>query len=320
MTDRLGIGFLSHPGVPSMVVHAQAAEAAGFESAWVAETRISRDAVVPVAAILYATQRLRVGTSAINVFTRGAALTAITAATLAELAPGRVVLGLGTGSPEPLKAQGFDFDRPFTRLREAVTAIRATWRGPWPVSYEGQTVALQELDPELRPDPEPPIYLCTSGPRALRYAGEAAEGVIVDVLLPTSFVAHARSLLDEGAGGEYQGELAAALLVSVADSRGEAAARLRPTLARYLVGFPELAQKLGLDPEFLARIGAVAESSGVAQVLPLLSDDLVCRFAVCGTGEQCRDRIGEYRAAGVDLPILFSEPNSFEKVIRAVAT
>src|SRR4051794_33804496 len=92
---RVGLGFLGDPGIRDMAALAVAAEASGFESAWVSETRIAHDAVSGMAAIIAATERMRVGSAAINVFTRGAALVATTWATLAEAAPGRVVLGLG---------------------------------------------------------------------------------------------------------------------------------------------------------------------------------------------------------------------------------
>src|SRR4030088_1593502 len=97
VTAPLGLGFLGFPDLRAMVTAGQEAEAAGFESAWVAETRVGRDAVTGMTALLLGTQRLRVGSGVINVFTRGAGVTAITWATLAEAAPGRVVLGVGPG-------------------------------------------------------------------------------------------------------------------------------------------------------------------------------------------------------------------------------
>ena len=92
--------------VPEMVRLAQKAESAGFESVWVAETRITRDAVVPMVAIAGATAKIRVGSAIMNVFTRGPVVIAITFLGLDELAPGRIVMGLGTGSPLILAPQG----------------------------------------------------------------------------------------------------------------------------------------------------------------------------------------------------------------------
>jgi alkanesulfonate monooxygenase SsuD/methylene tetrahydromethanopterin reductase-like flavin-dependent oxidoreductase (luciferase family) len=129
----LGLGFLGFPDLRRMAELGRMAEAAGFESAWVAETRVTRDAVTGMTALLLGTQRLRVGSAAINVFTRGAALTAVTWATLAEAAPGRVVLGLGPGSPAPLQQQGYPFTDGVARLAEFTEAVRAAWAAPPPV-------------------------------------------------------------------------------------------------------------------------------------------------------------------------------------------
>ena len=101
-----------------MVRLAPKAESSGFESVWVAETRITRDAVVPMVAIAGATERVRVGSAIMNVFTRGPVVIAITFVSLEEVAPGRIVMGLGTGSPLVLAPQGEPFERPLTRLRE----------------------------------------------------------------------------------------------------------------------------------------------------------------------------------------------------------
>lgn len=289
-----------------MASAAHAAEAAGFESAWVAETRIARDAVTAVTAILARTERLRVGSAAVNVFTRGAALTAVTWATLAEAFPGRAVLGLGVGSESTLRQQGYVVDHPVGRLREFTEAVRAAWEGPAPVSYAGRYVRFDALEPELLPDPAPCLYLCVGGPQTLRLAGRIADGVVLDTFLPVPAVAAALGHVGE----DFAGEAAAALVVSVADTVDEAAARLRPTLARYLVRFPELARVSGLDEEYVARLQRRAVEGGLEAVAADVPTELVARCAVCGPPARCHERIGEYRAAGIALPILFTERES----------
>lgn len=316
---RLGLGFLGFPDLRSMIRLGQQAETAGFESAWVSETRITRDAVTGVTALLLGTERLRVGSAAINVFTRGAALAAVTWATLDEAAPGRVVLGLGVGSEVPLAQQGYEVQRPLTRLREFTEAVRAAWEHPVPVEYRGRHTRYVGLMPEVRPASSPPIYWCVAGPRALETAARMANGVIFDAFLTPSYASRARERLDRAAGGHYQGEIGAGLVVSLADSVAEAAAPLRPVLARYLVHFPELARETGLDPEFVERLRALAERDGIEATYPELPDSLVAQHAVCGSPAVCRDRIAEYRAAGVQLPILFPGPESIARAIEELA-
>jgi 5,10-methylenetetrahydromethanopterin reductase len=317
---RLGFGFLGYPDLRSTVEAGKAAEAAGFESVWVAETRLTRDAVTGVTALLLGTKQIRVGSAAINVFTRGAGLIAVTWATLAEAAPGRVVLGLGVGSEMPLNQQGYTVDHPVARLREVVEGVRAAWTAEAAISSSGTHVRFQDLMLEVRPAPPPAIYLCVSGPRALTLAGQIADGVVLDAFLEPSFAQHARGLLDQGSGSQrFSGELAGALIVSLAPNLGDAAAALRPLLVKYLVNFPELARVSGFDPELVASLRARALSDGEPEASQLITDEMVAAHSLCGPASACRDRLAEYRAAGYELPILFPLPDCLAECIEELA-
>ncbi|HEY3058298.1 MAG TPA: LLM class flavin-dependent oxidoreductase [Chloroflexota bacterium] len=315
----LGLGFLGFPDLRGMVEAGRKAEQAGFESAWVAETRITRDAVTAMTALLLGTQSMRVGSAAINVFTRGAALTAITWATLAEAAPGRVVLGVGPGSPTPLAQQGYEFTDGVRRLREFVEAVRAAWSATPPIDYRGRYVQFESLMPELQPDQPPAVYFGVTGPRALDCAGALADGVILNAFMPPSYVVRAKARLAAAAGGQFAGEIGGAIVVAMADSVPEAAARVRPILATYLVYFPNLARETGIDPEFLDRIRARAQQVGLPSIFPDLPDTLVQQHALCGPADVCRARLAEYRQAGLELPVLFPDPQSLEPAIEGLA-
>lgn len=316
----LGLGFLGYPDLRAMVDAGRRAEERGFESVWVSETRITRDAVTGMTALLLSTRTLRVGSAAINVFTRGAGLVAVTWATMAEAAPGRVVLGLGGGSALPLAQQGLPHDHTMSRMREFTEAIRGAWSEPAPFSYEGRYVRFEGLQPEVRPAQPPSIYFCVAGPRALACAAQVADGVVFDAFLPPEYVRRARVALDEAAPGErYHGELAGALVVSVADTLAEAVAPLRPVLANYLVNFPELARVTGIDGELIDRMRERSTTDGLEAAGRLLSDELLSRHAVCGSPSACRERVTEYRAAGLELPVLFPLPSSLRATIEELA-
>ena len=317
---RLGLGFLGGPDVRSLVEIGRAAERAGFDSLWHAETRITRDSVTALTALTMATERVRLGSAAINVFTRGAVLTAITWAALAEAAPGRVVLGLGPGSPDPLGQQGYGFDHPVSRLREFVALVRASWREPAPVSYEGRFSRLDRLVPEVRPLSPVPIYLCVTGPRALDCAGEVADGVILNAFMPVSYTRRALNRLDTAAAGSFKGEVGQCMVVAMADSIAEAAARVRPILATYLVHFPKLAAQTGLEPEFLARLRERAREGGLEATFSELPDSLVSEYAIAGPAGDCRERLAAYRETGLQLPVLFPDPLSIGRTIEQLAS
>jgi 5,10-methylenetetrahydromethanopterin reductase len=316
---KLGLGFLGGPDLRALVEIGRAAEAAGFESLWHAETRITRDSVTALAALAMGTERVRLGSAAINVFTRGAVLTAITWAALAEAAPGRVVLGIGPGSPDPLAQQGFPFDFPVSRLREYVASIRATWRETVPVSFEGRHTRLTSLMPEVRPADPVPIYLCVTGPRAMDCAGQIADGVVLNAFMPASYTQRSMARLDSAAGGKFAGEVGQCLVVALADTVAEAAARVRPILATYLVYFPNLAAETGLDAEFLTKLREKAHAGGLEATFADMPDSLVSQHALVGPVAECRKRLAAYREVGLQLPILFPDPISMERTVRELA-
>lgn len=318
--ERIALGLLGFPDIRSAAELGVASESAGFDSVWIAETRITRDAVSAMTAVLLSTQRIRVGSAAINVYTRGAALTAVTWSTLAEAAPGRAILGIGPGSPAPLRQQGYGFDLPLERMCEFVEAVRNAWTGKAPIDYDGRHIRFEALTPEVIPADPPPIYLCVTGPVALGHAGRLGDGVVYNAFMPPEYVERAGVLLDQGASGQFTGEVAGALVTAIADSPEEAAARVKPILATYLVYFPNLAKETGLDPEFLDELRAVAAAEGLEATLPLISTDTVRRHALCGTPGDCLARIEDYRIAGLQLPILFPDPQSVQPVIEKLAS
>ena len=315
---RLALGLLARPGLRDAARVARDAERRGFSAAFVAETQIIRDAVTSLTAMILATTRLKVGTAAVNVFTRGAGLLAVTWATLAEAAPGRTILGLGVGSASTLAQQGFDVAHPIGRLREYTDAVRMLWSGEQ-VSYHGSIVTLREAQLEVVPDPPPQVFYCVGGPQALRTAGRLADGVILDVFLPPGEVARMVKQVHDGAAGRFAGELGAGLMVSVSDNWRDAANRIRPTVARYISRFPELAREMGLTGELVTQIRLVADREGLAKAADLVGDEVVDAAAVCGPPARCRRRIEDYRHAGLTLPVLFPEPLSLERVIADLA-
>lgn len=317
---KLGLGFLGGPDLHSLVEVGMAAEQAGFDSLWHAETRITRDSVTALTALAMSTKKVRLGSAAINVFTRGAVLTAITWAALAEAAPGRILLGVGPGSPDPLGQQGYRFDFPVSRLREFVTAVRASWDNPPPATYDGRFSSLAGLVSEVHPPSPVPIYLCVTGPRALDCAGEVADGVILNAFMPISYTRRALDRLDLAAGGKFNGEVGQCMVVALADTVQEAAARVRPILATYLIYFPNLAAETGLDPEFLTKLREQAREGGLESTFAELPDSLVSEHSLVGPVGACMERLVAYQEAGLQLPILFPDPLSVDRTVRELAS
>ena len=136
----------AHP-IPEAIQYARYAEERGFEAVWQADSRLVRDAVVPMAAIAANTETITVGSGVVDCWTRNPARLASTFSTLDDLAPGRIILGIGAWW-EPLASKvGVDRRRPLLAIRETVEACRALLADET-VTYHGEFVHLDgvELD------------------------------------------------------------------------------------------------------------------------------------------------------------------------------
>jgi 5,10-methylenetetrahydromethanopterin reductase len=312
-----------------MVRLARKAEAAGFESVWVAETRITRDAVVPMAAIAGATDHVRVGTAIMNVFTRGPVVVAITFLGLEEIAPGRIVMGLGTGSPLILAPQGQPFEKPLTRLREYCEVLRPLMRGD-EVTYDGGTIRLEQARVEdllsgqaIAGGPnDVPLYLGVTGPRSLQLAGAVADGVLLNVCLPTAYVERAREFIDQGARTVGRSaadlELGMMLVVSPDEDSNAGKDRARRFIAVYLSMFPNIARETGLPAELLDALRAALREGGPEAGAALVSDQVVDSLTAAGTPGEVRQRLDEYRRAGIQLTVLIPLEGAVEAAIEAL--
>ena len=315
--------------MPEQVSLAVRAEQQGFESVWVAETRITRDALVPMAAIAAATRRVRVGSGILNVYTRHPVTLAISFVGLNELAPGRIVMGLGPGSPSVLEPQGIPFDLPLTRLREYSEVIPRLLRGEV-VTYSGKTVTLRgaQLDDVLTgssasvPPGELALWLGVTGPRAVELAGELGDGLLMNTCLPTDYVHDRQRLIAIGAARTNRTpadvDLGIVLCVSPHLESREGKDHARRFIALYLSLFPNLARETGLEPELIDRIRAVFAADGIEVSAQLVTDGIVDKLTAAGSIEECRERIAEYRDAGA-LPVLFPVPGAMDLTIDFLA-
>ena len=159
---------------------AREAEQLGYTDAWSLEVD-GIDCFSPLAVIGSATQ-LRLGTAVANVYTRGPATLAMTAAGLAEVAPGRFCLGVGAGSQPIVESwNGGTFRRPATRVRETVEFLRRVFAGER-VVFEGETFTVQGFRLSRIPTAPIPIHVAALRPAMLRVAGQVGDGAIINWL------------------------------------------------------------------------------------------------------------------------------------------
>ena len=305
-----------HP-IREAVEYVRYAEGRGFEAVWQAESRLVREATVPMAVFLAQTARIRVGAGVVNNWTRNPAFLASTFSTLDDLAPGRVILGIGAWW-DPLAAKvGIERSRPLKAIRETVEAVRALLADET-VTYHGEFVHLDgvELDyvhQERRPK-DVPIYIGATGMKMMELTGEIADGVLLNYLVPPTYNAQAMEALERGAAraGRTVDDVDRPQLVvcSVSDDRQAALDRARLLVTQYLGQQPHIGKASGVPTTLLDEIGAMitwpATREQVVEASKLVPDEIVQMITASGTPDECRAKVAEYVAAGCTCPILYS--------------
>jgi probable F420-dependent oxidoreductase len=305
---RLG---LSIP-VGGLALHEQPAlfeeaERLGFTDFWSPETD-RFDSFTPLAAAACVTQNARLGTAIANIFTRGPALLAATAASLAELAPGRFRLGLGVSTPVVAERwNGLAYEKPVTRMAETVRFLRQAWAGER-CSIQGETLRVDGFRMFRPLTPQPPIYIAALRPRMLAVAGALGDGLLINWCsaadVPEIVSIARKAALDAGRDADSL-EVVCVLPTFLVDDERQAEAAARRLIASYAVvpAYAGFQKWLGRGDVYQAM--ATAWQSGdrdgsLASVPGDLLDDLL----IIGDAQGCARKIQRFRDAGVDVPVL----------------
>ena len=305
---------LSATDVRQQVELAKYAERKGADSLWVIETRLVADAIGPMAVYAAATERVRVGSAVLPLWTRNPALIASTFATLDLLAPGRIVLGLGAWW-EPLATRvGVKRQRSIGAMREVIESVRLLLSMKEEVTYRGDYVHMEELylDHGGNRPHDVKIYIGAVGPQMLRLAGRIADGVILNNNQTVAATRRAVQQVKQGAAtagrSPDQIEIMKLLQVRVHRDKKRLLQEAKPRLALYLAQQPHIEGPTEADPELVQRIKATipwpATDEQAAEGAKLIPDELLESLGCYGDEDTVRARMREYIDAGVTVPIV----------------
>jgi 5,10-methylenetetrahydromethanopterin reductase len=307
------------------------AEAAGFEAVWQAESRLVREATVPMAAFAASTERITVGSGVVNTWTRNAGLLAATFVTLDDLAPGRVILGLGAWWDPLARKVGITRRRPLQCMRETVEVCRQLFTLE-EVTYSGEFVNLDGVRIDVvHGDTSPrniPIYIGATGPKMLELSGEIADGVVLNYMVSPKYNNDAMERIASGAerAGRSVDEIDRPQLVvcSLDKDRTAALDAARLLLTQYLGQQPHIMKASGVDPSLIEEINAIvdwpATQEQIEKAASLVPDEVVQLVSASGTPEECRAKVAEYMEHGATCPILYPLGDDVELMIDSFAT
>ena len=306
------------------------AESRGFEAVWQAESRLVRDAIVPMAAYAAVTNNLKVGSGVINNWTRNIGLLAATFLTLDDLAPNRVICGIGAWW-DPLAANvGIQRRKPLTAMRETVVVLRRLLDMER-VTFHGEFIHVNEIELDVvhgRREPRNvPIMIGATGDKMMELAGEIADGAVLNYCAPPEQNDRALELLERGAkkAGKTLDDLDRPQLMvcSVDEEHDKAIDASKALLCQYLAQQPHIAQSSGVAEDVIAEIQSIlgwpATKEQIDKAKHLVPNDLVYKITASGTPDEALARVNEYVKRGCTCPILYSAGGSMKLLIDTFA-
>ncbi|MBG0559874.1 LLM class F420-dependent oxidoreductase [Actinoplanes sp. NEAU-A11] len=293
-----GVSLAEHAAVYSALADA------GFTDVWTAEVA-GTDAFTPLTLAAAWEPRLRLGTAIAPVFTRGPGLLAMTAAALAETAPGRFQFGIGASSPVVSGDwNAADFVQPFARSRDMLRFLRSALAGEV-VDKQYQTFRVKRFRLERPPATPPQIMLAALRPQMLRLAAAEADGVILNWLSPGDVT----TALAETKEARPGFEVAARIFVVPTEDAGYARTVGRRMITSYLTvpAYAAFHRWLGREAA-LTPMWQAWESGDRKGALAAIPDELVDELIVHGSPDQCRARVQAYADAGLTVPVMALTP------------
>ena len=316
MADRVALYLQDAHEIAEGIEYVKYAEEKGFEAVWQAESRLVRDAIVPMAAFAAHTTRIKIGSGVINNWTRNVSLTAATFLTLDDIAQDRIICGIGAWWDPLAKNVGIDRRKPLLAMREYVTTIRDLLALK-NVTFQGEFVNVSGIELDVvhgRREPRNvPIYIGATGPKMMALTGEIADGALLNYLVSPQYNEKALAQLEQGAkvAGRSVDDIDRPQLVvcSVDNDRAKALNGARKLVTQYLGQQPHIMKASGVSQELLDEISQVltwpATEEDIEKAMGLVPDDVVQMITASGTPDEVRAKVREYVSAGCTCPVLY---------------
>ncbi len=295
---------------------AQFAEKHGFEAVWQAESRLVRDAIVPMAAFAAVTERIKIGSGVINNWTRNIGLLAATFLTLDDLAPDRIICGIGAWWDPLAKNVGINRRKPLTAMRETIEVMRRLLNME-NVTFEGEFHQVSGIELDVvhgRREPRNmPIMIGATGPQMMELTGEIADGAVLNYCVPPDYNDEAIARLKAGLAksGRMLSDLdrPQLMICSVHTDRAKALDGARWMLTQYIAQQPHITKASNTPKETVEKIQSIlgwpATKEQIREAMKLVPDELVQRVTASGTPEEVKAKVREYVKRGCTCPILY---------------
>jgi len=326
MIERVALYLQDSHDLRDGLEYVKYAEENGFEAVWQAESRLVRDAIVPMAAYAAVTNKIKVGSGVINNWTRNIGLLAATFLTLDDLAPNRIICGIGAWWDPLAKNVGIDRSKPLTAMYETITVMKKLLNMER-VTFDGEFVHVNGIELDVvhgRREPRNvPIFIGATGDKMMEMTGEIADGAVLNYCVPPEYNIKALDLLDKGAkkAGRRLEDIDRPQLVvcSVDDDHDKAIDTTRELLTQYLAQQPHIAKASGVSMDVVAEIQTIlgwpATHEQIKKAKHLVPEELILRITASGTPAEAKAKVAEYIKNGCTCPILYPVGGNVHKLI-----
>lgn len=304
--------------IDQLVTYAQMAEARGLRNFLVTES--VTDSLALAQHIASKTTRIQVGTGITNIYLRHPLLAALHVLAIDQVAPGRILLGLGTSHVPTNKAYGIAMDKPLTALRDYVTTVSSVFQGKYAALAQmaARGLAVPKAERKI------PIYVAGISPKSIVLTGELADGS-----LPLNYAPHGLQEVVDGIaqGARKAGRSPADVTIAfimhccVCPDRAVALRSVKRTLAFYgrMPFYNRLFARQGYQKE-AERITAGWAKGDTNAAAEAVSDQMAEQMAAIGTAQECQKKVEEFEKAGASYVVLYPTAidGDYDKGVRAV--
>ena len=316
MVDRVALYLQDAHDLRDGLDYVRYAEERGFEAVWQAESRLVRDAIVPMAAYAAVTEKIKIGSGVINNWTRNIGLLAATFLTLDDLAPNRIICGIGAWWDPLARNVGIERKKPLKAMRETVEVLRRLLNMER-VTYHGEFHHVDGIELDVVHGRKEPrnveIMIGATGEKMMELTGEIADGVVLNYCVPPEYNDKAIELLAKGGrkSGKTLDDIDRPQLVvcSVDLDHERAIDTTRELLTQYLAQQPHIAKASGVSKDVVEQIQSIlgwpATREQIQQAKHLVPEDLIHRITASGTPDEARSKVEEYCNHGCTCPILY---------------
>jgi len=301
---KFGVEFVPQDAYWKTTYYAMLAEKSGYDYVWITDHFNNRNVYTSLATILNYTDRVKIGPGVTNPYVLHPMGTAQTMASLAEIAPGRVVCGIGSGDKTTLEMANIPHEKPLATIREAVQIIRDITGGKR-VNLDGSIYKISGVKLNFKIPQPVPVFVGAQGPKMLSLAAEIGDGVLINASNPKDFET-AFASIDEGlakAGKKRSDiEVVAATAFSIDKDLEKARQAAVPVVAFIVAGSPEpLLQRHGISVEAANKIKDAIVKGDWGNVFGQVKPEMMEAFSIVGTPDVCIEKIDRLLKMGVTL-------------------